>query len=210
MAALPLVLVTLLAGCLSLRGAEGGTADNQSSSSAAPNIILTEPASPGDLDRAIDEVLERREFTWRMPRETLVEETTEGTWLQETLRRVFDWIAGVARSVGRTISEIMRWLLDALFGQDRPRSQGGSGWTDATRGLFILLLIALAGAIGYLIYRLWRNRQQQTPEVAAQAAAVPDLDDDNLTAAQLPEDEWLRLAREMIAKGAFRLARLDA
>jgi hypothetical protein len=36
--------------------------------------------------------------------------------------------------------------------------------------------------------------------------ALPDLTDENVTASQLPEDEWLRLARELAAKGDWRLA----
>ena len=36
--------------------------------------------------------------------------------------------------------------------------------------------------------------------------ARPDLNDENLTAAQLPEGEWLELARELLGKGDLRLA----
>ena len=36
--------------------------------------------------------------------------------------------------------------------------------------------------------------------------AVPDLADENVTASQLPEDDWLRLARELLSKGELRFA----
>ena len=36
--------------------------------------------------------------------------------------------------------------------------------------------------------------------------ARPDLNDESVTAAQLPEDEWLKLARELVSKGDLRLA----
>ncbi len=35
---------------------------------------------------------------------------------------------------------------------------------------------------------------------------APDLTDEATTAAELPEDEWFKLARELAAKGDFRLA----
>ncbi len=167
----------------------------------------TPTVAAGELNEAIDEVLQRREFTWRLPREQLAERPAADHWLQRAIDRMFVWLEDTAKSIGRTILEIIRWLLDKLFGRGGPREAGGTGWADAVRGLFILLLIVLAAAIGYLAYRLWKNYQAYRPEVLAQPApAAPDLTDDSLSAAQLPEDEWLRLAREMIAKGELRLA----
>ncbi|MBI1177331.1 DUF4129 domain-containing protein [bacterium] len=177
----------------------------------AKNAIATgklmETASPEKLDHAIDEVLKRREYTWRMPREELEKSTTSDNWLKRTLRRMFDWIANGLKSVARGVFQILRWIIDKIFGQDRAPHSSGKGWSNAVRGIFILLLIALAAAIGYLIYRFWLHYRNLTTDVIAEpVAAAPDLEDDNLTAAQLPENEWLRLAREMMAKGDFRLA----
>ena len=55
-------------------------------------------------------------------------------------------------------------------------------------------------------YRLWRN-YRPIPVVEADAATgPPDLADDATTASQLPEDEWIRLGRELLARGEHRLA----
>lgn len=206
--------VALLAGLLlplsTTLGAESaGNSDTAEApvtpiSSAQPT---TASASPQELDRALDDVLQRREFTWRMPREQLAEAPPADNWFNRALERIFNWIAETVKSIGRSVFEILRWIMDKLFGEARPPGTSGTGWADATRGLFILLLVALAAAIGYLLYRLWKNYRQLTPEVVAPAApATPDLNDDSVTAAQLPEDEWLRLARELMARGEFRLA----
>lgn len=169
--------------------------------SAAP-VIAT-----GELNEAIDQVLQRREFTWRLPREQLAERPTTDTWLKRTIDRMVAWLEETAKSIGRSLLSIVRWVFDKLFGRDGPPQSGGRGWADAVRGLFILLLIVLVAAIGYLAYRLWKNYRLYRPEVLAQPApAAPDLADDGVSAAQLPEDEWLRLAREMIDRGEFRLA----
>lgn len=177
----------------------------QNSAPSAGKVVET--ASPQKLNHAIDEVLKRREYTWRMPREELEKSTNGDNWLKRTLRRMFDWIANSLKSIARGVFQILRWIIDKIFGQDRAPHSTGKGWSNAVRGIFILLLIALAGAIGYLIYRFWLHYRNLTPDVIAEpVAAAPDLEDDNLTAAQLPENEWLRLAREMIGKGDFRLA----
>ena len=42
--------------------------------------------------------------------------------------------------------------------------------------------------------------------VAAAVSATPDLNDENIAADQLPEEGWLKMAREMIAQGNLRLA----
>jgi hypothetical protein len=65
-----------------------------------------------------------------------------------------------------------------------------------------------AAALGVLLYRLWRQGGWRRPEAvrAEVIAAKPDLADERVTAAQLPEDEWLALARELIERGELRLA----
>ena len=201
------LLATALLSIAAAHGAEDSTASE--SPNAPVNIAQARPsaASPTELNQAIDDVLQRREYTWRLPREQVAETAAKDTWLKRTLERIFNWLAETVKSIGRSVFEMLRWIIDKLFGDARAPSVSGKGWADATRGLFILLLVVLAAAIGFLLYRLWKNYRHLIPEVVAQPApAAPDLADHNVTAAQLPEDEWLRLAREMMAKGELRLA----
>jgi len=75
------------------------------------------------------------------------------------------------------------------------------------RGLAVSLLILSAGALGLLLWRYarraWTKREVVTAEVVA---AQPDLADENVTASRLPEEEWLKLAGELSARGDLRLA----
>ena len=41
---------------------------------------------------------------------------------------------------------------------------------------------------------------------ARAVTVMPDLNSEDVVASQLPEDEWLRLAREMMERGELRLA----
>lgn len=199
-----LVMCLLVAGAIPAWCADGegpATGEPPSRSPAAESA-----ESSTELDQAIDDVLQRREYAWRMPREEVVAGTAGTGWLQRNLDRVLDWMGRQIRAVGRSVAEFLRWVADKLFGnRSRPPMSSGVGWENAVRGMFILLIILLVAALAYLGYRLWKH-YRPAPVVEAAAAPPPDLTDDSLTAAQLPEDEWLRLAREMIAKGELRLA----
>jgi hypothetical protein len=69
-------------------------------------------------------------------------------------------------------------------------------------GLLIVLVIALC----VLLVRWYANRGKTPAPVAAAAPVAVDLEDESVTADALPEDEWLRLAREKWASGDHRLA----
>ena len=55
---------------------------------------------------------------------------------------------------------------------------------------------------------MWKRRSRVDDAlVNAQAQpAVPNLEDENVAASQLPEDGWLAMARDLINRGDFRLA----
>lgn len=203
----PVPAVALLAALLFALPAAAPAAESDTTSSAESSAAVATGVSTAKLSEAIDEVLQRREFTWRMPREELARTPAADSWLKRARERMLAWLEETLKSIGHGLMSILRWIMDKLFGRDGPRQAGGTGWADAVRGLFILLLIVLAAAIGYLAYRLWKNFQAYRPEVLAQPVpAAPDLTDDAVSASQLPEDEWLRLAREMMEKGELRLA----
>lgn len=62
-------------------------------------------------------------------------------------------------------------------------------------------------AVVWLLYRAWRNRAPKRELVTAQAIqSVPDLASENVGADQLPEDGWMKLARELLQRGELRLA----
>ena len=60
-----------------------------------------------------------------------------------------------------------------------------------------------------LAWLIWTNRQgfRRRPRLKAQAVGLaPDLNSEDVVASQLPEDEWLKMAREMMERGDLRLA----
>jgi hypothetical protein len=51
-----------------------------------------------------------------------------------------------------------------------------------------------------------KRRRKKEIVVAEAVQPAPDLNDENLSANQLPEDGWLKLARELMDRGELRLA----
>jgi len=123
------------------------------------------------------------------------------------LEGILDTLREWAKTVGHWLEDLFRWLGKYL----RPRSGSGGGfgmdWISALYGLLWLVAIALVCALVFLLFRVWQNRSPLSDTVAAQAIVpTPDVADENVGADQLPEDGWLKLARELLDKGELRLA----
>jgi hypothetical protein len=172
------------------------------------HVTAVAPAvSPPELDRAIQEVGQQRKYTWRAPREKVIdqeEDSQEGA--------VVRFLRRVGKFVGRYIERVLNWLgelLRKLFWRQRPFRTGTSGysWIMVLQLLLYILIAAVVAGLGFLIYRLMRNRQGFPTLLASEPLQPsPDLLDENLGAEHLPEDGWTKLARELLARGELRLA----
>lgn len=182
---------------------------------AAEAAVPAAPASsavrPAELDRAIDRVFDRPEYRWRLqsiappppahPKDGLV-------------MRVLRPVANFLRDVLRAIWHGVRWILDRLGGgssDDSPvhAKSAGAAAGAVLKALLYLFIGAAALLLVWIVWQLVRSaRRGAAAVIAAQpvSLAVPDLDDENVQAAQLPTDGWLALAREQIARGGWRLA----
>ena len=191
-------LLVFLASASSLRAQESTSA----TSPAAPTSV-----APPELDEAIDDVVQKRKYTWRSPREKIMEEEAAGgeksafarflesvwTWVRDTLKTTAEWIVRA---------------LNRLFGGGRRMGTPSTGisW-EQIRGLLLVMLALCVGLIIFFLLRMWRNKYRRPPVVQSEAVkSAPDLTDENITAEQLPEDGWTKLARELLERGEFRLA----
>ncbi len=168
--------------------------------------------SADDLNRSIGDVMNRREFTWRMPREKIkptaaVNKNFFQLFIEGIEETVSRW-ARKARDLSRGFAE---WWEKHFGGKKKvhERSSESSSTADWMTNLqiFIYILLALVLAtIVILILRLWKHRRRHETVVAQAVAIKPDLTDENVVADQLPEDGWLKMARELIEQGNLRLA----
>lgn len=187
-----LVLLLLAAAALALGG---------------PALAGTDPPpAPPDtaaLDTALDEVLARPEYAWRVSREfRLRDDLPEMSFLREMAKAVqrawkklVDWV-----------DRIVSWFQD-LWDKVTPNAPEGGGPGAGVRLSYALLLAALALLLLLAMVRYARRRRERGFQLeAAVLAAEPDPGDEAVTAADLPEDRWRELALEHAARGEFRTA----
>jgi hypothetical protein len=189
-----LLVIALATG--GLRAAEGPPAGTP------PQPAQPASISPPALDKAIDEVIHKSKYTWRMPREKVVEKDAG----ENAVTRFF-------QKAGNWIRDALNWIaerLDKWFGRRSPGEssrKSGWGWVSALQLFCVALLAVVVSALAIMLIRMWQRRQRQPAPLAAESIArAPDLADENVGADQLPEDGWIKMGRELLASGEFRLA----
>jgi len=158
-----------------------------------------------ELDDAVDRVLSRSEYAWRLPRERAVTEE-EGTADE-------GWLAGFARKARQMVKDFFEWLgkkvkgfLERLFGGRQGGATGGGLSLPDPTTLGILLLAATAVLlITAILVGRWKRAKSQAV-TAARAVALPNIESEETLASDLPENEWLRLAEDLLGRGELRLA----
>ena len=173
---------------------------------AAAESVKAVAVDPVRLDRRLDKVLEKLEYSWRLPRQHVRRKVESSGFLAKMLKTLGEWL----KDAGETVGKALDWLLDKLQGlfphgeKSRPDRPGTSGWN-----FFLIYMVAGAGLSVIAIW-LWRRRRgagwaaAQRPAPAVRV--VPDLESEEVSADQLPHDQWFDLGRDLLARGEFRLA----
>jgi len=151
---------------------------------------------PAQLGRSIDQVVHRREFTWRAPQAAGPE--PEGRWV--------GWVRAAGDLAHRGWDYLKR-VIEEWLRQNPQKEAPGKGSPVTRHMLETLIALVIALIVGAAVTFYLRRRK---PAVAAKpvAAATPaiDLTDHSLTSDRMPEAGWQELASEWMAKGELRLA----
>ncbi len=152
------------------------------------------------LNRAIDETISAPEFRWRRARVDEIEKSRRQTWLERQLEQISQAFTRGMRALGRWID---RYLSRSRSSFDRADTVGAGGGARVVMEIVLVLLIGgLLVMLGWSFRSYWRRREHSAP--AKTVSKKIDPLDENVTADQLPENEWLQLAREAIARGDLR------
>lgn len=154
--------------------------------------------SAAELDRALDRVLGRPEFAWRLPRveDPAAEELGFFAAFVDTLSR---WTRAALDRLDRLIS----WLRRQWRPATGSGGEGGFGWIGST----YLWLAVLAFALLVAAVLLVRHRRRPAPAAAVATTPVrlDPLADASTAAAAAPE-KWLARADELLRAGDGRHA----
>ena len=173
--------------------------------------------SPPALDRSIREVLGRREFAWRSARSSTPPAVGRQSAAARLVRSVGEAVGSHVRAgyqaVRDFLARVRRWLRgqEPAPAPETADEHGGRAVPSLLEPLAYLLCGVLAVGGGFLLWQVWRGKGPG--RLAGRAlgpvtgrALPPDLAAEDLLATQLPEDEWLSLARGLLASGERRLA----
>jgi hypothetical protein len=163
--------------------------------------------SAAELDRAIEQTIERPEYLWRYPREIAREEGFLAG-LRESLRMTFrDGWQSFTRSTRKLMERLQGWI-ERAFGREpapAPVIEATPRWVGAVRVMVVVFAAAAVLVALYFVWRAWKRQRRKAAPMEA-ATALPDVADERVLASQLPETGWVQLARELMDKGDLRLA----
>ena len=162
--------------------------------------------SPKEMDKSIEYILSKPEYSWKMPRQKPAEKKEEGI-ITSFVNKVIDIIKGWLSTIKTWIVKILDWIgekLEKLFKVEKKHTAISGEWTN------VLLYILLMLFISIFILTIWRvlktKRGRKTEEIIGAESRVPDITDEYLTADELPTKRWLELAKTFMEEGNMRFA----
>ncbi|HYL77752.1 MAG TPA: DUF4129 domain-containing protein [Bryobacteraceae bacterium] len=173
----------------------------------SPSPAARPAVSVEQLNQAIDDVIHRPEFTWRMPRPPHPPDNNRN-WFVRATESFLTAMGRIIRQIAHWVDEFVNWIGEKL----RSALSGLGGNVPAAdsrklRALIYTLLAGVALVLGWLLWQVLRHRKQRAKAVtAAVALSAIELNNPDLQADQQPLDEWLLLARDCMSRQEFRFA----
>jgi len=172
-----------------------------------PSPPAKSTVSVEQLNQAIDDVIHRPEFTWRMPRPPRPPDNNRN-WFVRATESFLNAMGRIARQIAHWVDEFVNWIGEKL----RRAFSGLGGNLPAAdsrklRALIYTLLAGVALVLGWLLWQVLRHKKQRAKAaVTAVALSAIELNNPDLQADQQPLDEWLLLARDCMSRQEFRFA----
>ena len=118
-------------------------------------------------------------------------------------------IAGLEKMAGgikQGIKALLDWYRKIFGGNEgNPDIPSPGGVSAGMRFLTIFLTASLLLIAAFVVYRAFSQRVRSAAMVESRATAAIDISSDTASADQLPEEDWVRMGRELLAAGDLRL-----
>jgi len=168
---------------------------------AAPPPALIDEAV---FREALDDTLSEPRFSWRLPRAEAA--ATDSVSLlevsAEVLRNIRDWIWDL-------IPERKEDEKDSKPEAPQQETGAGSGVADGLTDTVVkgLLGLALVGVLVMLLRAYLQNRKDRHAQAPpAGVESTPNVEDEQLTGSELPQNQWVAMGDAFLSQGDFRKA----
>ncbi|HUR45012.1 MAG TPA: hypothetical protein VMZ27_03970, partial [Candidatus Saccharimonadales bacterium] len=152
-----LLAAMLFLTCLPALSAAADPPPSRPTSSAERSAV-----TPAELDQSIEKVLRKREYTWRLPRNT--EALEKSSKENAFFKKLAEWSRALRDGMDRFVKWLTRGKKPNL---NMPGS--GEGWFTVLRGTMVLLLLAVVCSIGWLLVKIWRRYERDSiPTLSAE------------------------------------------
>ena len=164
--------------------------------------------------------MSRRKYSWRVRSPEKPEDNPdEESFATSVLETIWDWIKDIANGLAEILKDIWDFLFpkndEAESGQRRvgsgPYSSGGrlsgeSAWVGVLRYAVFIAVGAIAVLLCVVVWRKIKLAETKDANAEDPDAAAIDLENEDVTADELPESGWLEMARKLAGQGDSRLA----
>lgn len=163
------------------------------------------------LGEAISDTLEQKKYQWQLPRREALEEnrSSEQSWLASRLQEIAESTRELVKALGDLLDEWIDNLLNnQQEGNSTDKSKSIKFFKEIGSTMSLALVLIVLGLIVWVFVALYRKHRADSPvEVEDDGVGgFVDLESEDIIASQLPEDEWMKLAKERMAGGDWRLA----
>jgi len=164
--------------------------------------------TPARLNHAIETGLQRKVFTWRLPREIkqLSKKKKTGP-LITVIKDIMKFFSELADTLNRWLMRIGRWLKVNNPEKKQSAEESEKSWVTPARATLVLLSLVLAAVLIKIGLKAYNKASRISK--AAQSAAVPEMIqpfDEETPADKLPFEEWLLVAKNLLERKALRLS----
>ena len=167
-------------------------------------------ASSVAFEGALSETMEQKKYQWQLSRRADAEDLEgDESWMARRMKELAEATQESLRALDEWFDEMLKKAERDALGETGGSSGAGIAGIAGLQSTFSLALVAIVVGLtvwlAFLIYRKYRVTATRD-EVEEVSADTVDLQSEDIVASQLPEGEWMRLAREQISKGDGRLA----
>jgi hypothetical protein len=171
-----------------------------------PNPPLSNQAYVRQLDEAIESVLKQPRFAWRMPRDRIEADQAQQSWPAAALAWTRERLKALIEPLIRWITSFLDWLKKYFPTPKLPTPEAGADRRGMIKTIFILIGLGISVALAVMLWHWWKGLKSVKSVPTPVVGKEPDVGDENVSAQDLPADEWLTLARELMAGQSWQLA----